>query len=178
MPPTVKALVVQETATVVTAAPPTVPAPAETAQVWDGLVGCWDTVTAKAPPLATGVAKVKGTVPVPETSSSSPPLLRRRRPLPARPVTVPPTVKLSVVQVMATLVTSALVSVPEPLATEQTWLGPVGWAVTVTLKAVPLGIELVKAKLEALAAMRWPGWPAVVMVRPVPVRPETVPEMA
>ena len=35
------------------------PLPPETTQVWTGLLGCCEMVTAKAPPLAIGVANAK-----------------------------------------------------------------------------------------------------------------------
>ena len=48
------------------------------------------------------------------------------RPLPVRPVMVPPTVKVLVVQVTTTLVILAVVTVPEPAVTTQFCVGFVG----------------------------------------------------
>ena len=66
------------------------------------------------------------------TGRSSPALLRSTSPAPSRPATLPPTLKLSVAQVTATLVTSVETIVPLPLATVQVCQGVVGCAATVT----------------------------------------------
>ena len=59
VPLTVCWSVSQLTVTLVTFAPPTVPVPPVTAQVWDGFVGCPMIVTAKAVPLSTAAGNVK-----------------------------------------------------------------------------------------------------------------------
>ena len=60
------------------------------------------------------------------------PLLRSTRPGPASPLTVPPTVKVLVVQLIATLPTLAPPTLPVPPVTKQVWLGALGWVSTVT----------------------------------------------
>ncbi len=69
--------------------------------------------------------------PLASTDRLSPPLFCRTRPLPARPLTVPPIVKRSVAQVICTLVTFPL-AVPVPNSTLQVWLGTAGWVRTET----------------------------------------------
>ena len=78
----------QVTETLVTLAEPTVPDPLATEQAWpEGLVA---TVTAKDPPWATAVAKVKA--PLALTLRLSPPLSWRTTVPEERPETVPPMV--------------------------------------------------------------------------------------
>ena len=119
VPPTVKVLVVQATATFVTFAPAIVPLPFVTVQVCVGLDGCVPTVTAYAAALARPVGNVKA--PLAETGSVCAPAFNdNTRPLPDKPLTVPPTVKVGVAaHVTATLVTFAPAIVPLPLLTEQ-----------------------------------------------------------
>ncbi len=76
-----------------------------------------------------------------------------------------------VVQVTATLVTAAEM-VPVALATVQVW--PEGCAETATVYAVPEAMG-VKAKAVPEAATVCSLAPFSVSLRPVPVRPETVP---
>src|SRR6202789_416612 len=123
--------VVQLTVTLVTLPAPTVPVPPETEQVCTGPLGWVSTVTAKAAPLATGVAKVNA--PFAETVRLSPPLsCKTTVSADASPMTVPPTVYLLVVQLTATLVTFAPPTVPVPIVTAHVWAGLVGWVSTVT----------------------------------------------
>ena len=79
-------------------------------------------------PLVREVAKVKA--PFALTARSSPPLFRSTRPVPLRPVTVPPMVYLFAVQLTETLVTLAPATVPEPFETVH--VCPEGWVATVT----------------------------------------------
>jgi hypothetical protein len=90
--------VVQVTATEVTFAV-AVPVPPATVHVCDGLLGWVPTVTAYAPPFATAVWKVNETdVPVPGVMVSlSVPLSIKTKPVPVKPVTVPPIVYVAVV---------------------------------------------------------------------------------
>src|SRR5258708_34544917 len=81
-----------------------------------------------------------------------PPLFRSTRPVPVSPITVPPTVKLLVVQEMPMVVTFALATVPEPFATVHVWLGPVGCVRTVAADAAPLARCVVKLKPAARGA--------------------------
>ena len=67
--------------------------------------------------MVSEVAKVK--VPFEPTARSSPPLLRSMRPVPVRPVTVPPIVYLFPTQLTETLVTLAPATAPEPFETVQ-----------------------------------------------------------
>src|SRR4029077_6015262 len=92
VPPIVTVAAAQVTVTEVTFAV-AVPVPPATVQVCDGLLGCVATATAYAPFFATAVLKVKLTVPVPGLIVRlSAPLLVRPRPVPVKPVTVPPIV--------------------------------------------------------------------------------------
>ncbi len=68
--------------------------------------------------------------PLAETARLSPALFWRTRPLPASPLTVPPTVRVTAAQVTATLVTFEAPTVPAPFATVQVWAA--GWLATVT----------------------------------------------
>jgi hypothetical protein len=77
------------TATVTTFAV-AVPLAPVTVQVSAGLVGCVTTVTAYASPLATAVANVNA--PFAVTGKLSPPLSASTKPVPVKPVTVPPIV--------------------------------------------------------------------------------------
>ena len=62
------------------------------------------------------------------TVRSLPPLFCRTRPVPARPLTVPPTVYELVAQLTTTLrdVAGSPI-VPDALESWQVWAGPVGW---------------------------------------------------
>src|SRR5215469_3694193 len=91
VPPIVNAAAVQVTCTLLTLAV-AVPEPFVTVQVCAGLLGCVDTVTAYAP--LTAVVKVNG--PFPLIVRLSEPLSCKTNPVPARPVTVPPTVNVGV----------------------------------------------------------------------------------
>src|SRR3569623_692867 len=97
---------VQLMTTLVTAAVPMVPMPPLTTQFCAGDDGWGSTVTAKALPLASGFAKVK-VVAFAGTVRLSPPLFCSTRPVPVRPVIVPPRGNVFVAQVMATDDTSA-----------------------------------------------------------------------
>ena len=81
--------------------------------------------------MVSEVAKVK--VPLEPTARSSPPLFRSTRPVPVRPLTVPPMVYLGgglVTQLTETLVTLTPATVPEPFETVQ--VCPEGWVAMVT----------------------------------------------
>ena len=108
-----------------TLVPATPPAPLVTPQYWVGLDAWLLTVTSYFDRSATGVGKTKP--PGALTVRSSAPLSCSTRPLPFSPVTVPPTVKELVEQVMSMEVTSAPPTVPPPPLTEQTCAGPLGW---------------------------------------------------
>ncbi len=69
---------------------------------------------------------VKVNAPLPPIGRLLPPLFCSTRPVPVSPLTVPPTVKLLVMQAMLMFVTFALATVPEPFVTVQVWLGLVG----------------------------------------------------
>src|SRR3569623_767198 len=130
-PPMVNVSAAQLLTTLVTAAVPMVPMPPLTTQFWAGDAGWVSTVTAKALPLASGFANVKleayaGMVRL------SPPLFCTTRPVPVRPLTVPPTVKVFGTHVIATSVMPADVTVPAPASTVQSCDGEVGWSSTVT----------------------------------------------
>ena len=75
---------------------------------------------------------LKVNAPLPPIGRSFPPLFRSTRPVPISALTVPPTVKLLVVQETLMLVTFALATVPEPFVTLHVWLGLVGCVSTVT----------------------------------------------
>ena len=74
---------------------------------------------------------------------------------PARPTTVPPTLNVTALQLMTTLVTLA-VAVPEPVpvAMTQVWGGVVGWERTVTEYAVPVAIWVLKLKAPFPVAVK------------------------
>src|SRR3954447_3723019 len=105
LPPTEYEFVLHAICTFVTLAPPTVPLPLVTAHVCQRFVGEVRTVTAKGAPLATEVENVKA--PFAPIARSSAALFWRTRPVPARPLTVPPMVKRVVLQATCTLVTFA-----------------------------------------------------------------------
>jgi len=117
------------TTIVVTLPLPTVPVPALTAQLCGGF--SVSNVTAKGLPLARLVGKEKA--PLELSVKSSPPLSCNVIEEPdARPMSVPPTVNETVVQVTCTFVTLALSAVPAPMLTTQLWAGALGSARTVT----------------------------------------------
>jgi hypothetical protein len=80
-------------------------------------------------PLAIGVGNAK--VPLAATLTVAAPF-ERTSPLPARPVTVPPRVKVLVLQLTTTLATSSATTLPVPPLTLQTWAGDVGFDLTLT----------------------------------------------
>ncbi len=67
---------------------------------------------------------------------------------------MPPTVYLLVVQVTATLVTSAPPMVPVSLVTTHVWLGVVGCVRTVTAYIAPLATAAGKVKLPSALTVR------------------------
>ena len=125
----------------------------------------------KAAPDATGEGKAKA--PFAEIPSFSP-LTSSTRPTPASPLTVPPTRKELVVQVMATEVTLALATVPLPPLTEQTCVGPLGCVETVTLKPDPEATATGKVKLPFAETLTLSA-PLFLSTRPLPASPLTVP---
>src|SRR5688500_5905942 len=88
IPPTLYLFVTQAIVMLVTL-PEADPVPFVTMHVCQALVGWTCTLTAYGAPASTGVANVKGTVPLAETVSGLPPLLVRTNPVPWRPVTTP-----------------------------------------------------------------------------------------
>ena len=82
-----------------------------TAEGWVGVSGWGVRVAAEVLTLDTGVEKAK--VPFAATTRSFPALFWRMSPVPARPVTVPPTVNFSAVQLTTTEVTLVLATVPD-----------------------------------------------------------------
>src|SRR4051812_19144808 len=90
---------------------------------------------------------------VPLIGRSSPPLLRRMRPVPERPVTVPPTANELVPQLTTTVVTLPATTLPASPLTTQVCAGtPVGCVLTVTLNGAPLatGVRNVKLPFELM----------------------------
>src|SRR3954467_13905319 len=136
LPPTAYVCVAQTTMTVVTLPVATVPEPWLTEQICAGPVGCVLTVTAKVPPLCIGVENANE--PFALTVRSLPPLFCRVRPVPARALTVPPTVYELIAQLTTTPVTSLVPIVPDAPESWQVWAGPVGWALIDTVKVAPL----------------------------------------
>ena len=104
-------------------------------------------VTANAPPLVIGVEKANE--PLPETVRSLPPLCCSTRPVPASPVTVPPTVYELVAQLTTTPVTSVAAMVPEAPESWQVCAGPEGWVLTETVNVAPLATVVAKVKLPS-----------------------------
>src|SRR5258706_144250 len=97
------------------------------------------------------------------------PALFWRTTVPARPVTVPPTVNLFVVQLAA-----ALARAPRPLVTAQDCRGLAGWVRTLTLYAAPLASFVANVKMPLEVTVRLS--PALFWrTSPVPTRPLTVP---
>ena len=158
--------------TVVTLPVATVPEPWLTEQVCVGPVGCVLTVTAKVPPLCIGVENENE--PFALTVRSLPPLFCRTRPVPPRPLTVPPTVYELVAQLTTTPVTSLVPMVPDALESWQVWAGPVGWVLIDTVKVAPLATVVGKVKAPPAVIGR-SSPPLSCRVRPVPARPLTVP---
>ena len=91
VPPTVKLLVAQEMLMLVTFALPTVPEPFETVHAWLVLVGCVNTLTTYAAPLASCVLKVNA-VALGFTGRFSLAFRRSMSPDPVRPAIAPPIV--------------------------------------------------------------------------------------
>src|SRR3954466_12629987 len=109
----------------------TVPAAlAAAVQVCQGPVGWVLTVTLYRAPLETGAENVNA--PEPASGMSPPPLFCSTRPLPMRPLTVPPMRYEFVLQLIVTVVTLALTTVPVPPPTLQVWVGPDGCVLIVT----------------------------------------------
>ena len=152
MPPTVNVADEQLTTTPVTLPEPTVPVRRRPST--SGPDGCVCTVTANGAPLATAVANVNE--PFALTVRASPPSSKSTT-VPVSPVTVPPTVKLFVVQVTSTVVTFP-VTTPLPFATAQVCEGTPGWVRTVTLYEAPTG--------TGAANVKPPFWPTVRLSPP------------
>ena len=70
----------------------------------------------------------------------------RTSPPPNRPLTVPPTTYAFVLQLIVTVLTLALMTVPVPATTLHVWVGPDGWVLMVTANAVPLSIAVAKTR--------------------------------
>ncbi len=109
------------------------------------------------------------------TGRSACPAIASTSPVPASPLTVPPTVYVLVVQVTAMLVTFPLPTVPLAFATVQVCEGEDGWVFTVTAYALPEAAALANENDVALAAIERSICPAVARTNPVPVSPLTVP---
>ena len=107
---------------------------------------------------------------------SPPPLFCSTRPLPNRPVTLPPTTYEFVLQLIVTVLTLALTTVPVPPTTLQVWVGPDGWVLMVTAKLVPLSIAVGKTKLPVGPSTR-SSPPLFCSTMLLPVRPTTLPPM-
>jgi hypothetical protein len=71
--------------------------------------------------------------------------------VPSSALTVPPTVKLLVVQETLMFVTFALPTIPEPFVTLHVWLGVVGCVSTLAAYAEPFASCVVKVNTAALA---------------------------
>ena len=82
------------------------------------------------------------------TVSAFPPLSVSVRPLPVSPVICPPTVKLFVAHVIATLLTAAPAMVPVAFAIVHVWLGEPGCVPTATAYVAPLATVAGKANVE------------------------------
>src|SRR5262245_23758408 len=96
------------------------------------------------------------------------------RPVPARPLTAPPSAYELVVHVMVTFVMLLPATVPPPLATAQVWLRFAGCVATVTLYAPDTAVENVNAPLAATVRLLPPlFW----RTSPAPAKPVTVPPM-
>ena len=119
----------------------------------------------------------KANVPFEETATVAAPSARTR-PEPARPLTVPPTVKEFVPQLTITLVTAPPTIVPVPPLTVHVCDGLEGWAETATSNVAPLATGVVNVKLVAPPATVSAFPPLSVSVRPLPTRPRTVPPTA
>src|SRR5437879_11694146 len=113
-------------------------------------------------------------IPFPATGKLVVPLSLSVRPEPLWPLTVPPTVKLFVVQETPTLVTSLLPTLAEPLVTVQLWLGLVGCVRTVTLYVEPASMGVLKVNGPLAETIRSLP-PLFRSTRPVPESPLTVP---
>src|SRR5579863_1988371 len=103
-----------------------------------------------------------------------PPLSCNTSPLPVRPETTPPTVKVLLTQFTITEPTSPFAVPLAPLVTAQVWAGFDGWVRTVTVYMSPLRMEFgkVKAPFEVIVRLL----PLLYCsTRPVPFRPETAP---
>ena len=171
-PPTVNLLVTQATATLVAFAPASVPVPLVTVQTCERLVGCVFTVTAYMEASVSGVEKAN--VPFAFTVMSLPPLFWSTRPLPARPDTDPPTVKVFDAQLITTVVTLPEAIVPVPPVTLHVCDGAVGWFFTVTAKALP-GVSFVGKTNAPFAFTARSSPPLSCSTRPVPRSPLTDP---
>src|SRR6185312_15690049 len=165
----VAVLAVQDTATLVTLAEPTVPDPLDTVHVCpDGFVF---TVTLYGAPLGSAVANVND--PFAVTLRLSPPLSCSTT-VPDSPETVPPTVNdppVFVVQDTATFVTLAEPTVPDPLDTVH--VCPDGFVFTVTLYGAPLGSAVANVNDPFAVTLRLS--PPLSCSTTVPDSPETVP---
>src|SRR5882757_5203584 len=147
------------------------------AQVCPGLEGCVRIFTVYDTPLERAVANVKLAAPVvPEvvTVRLSPPLFCNTNPDPSSPVTVPPIVKV-LPQVTWMLETLAR-AFPVAGLTTQFCLGVEGWVLTVTSKAPPVAMEVLKVNGPLVVTGRSSA-PLSWRMRPLPLRPMTVPAM-
>ena len=113
----------------VTLALPIIPVPFATVHVCDGDVGWVFTVMAYALPEAIGVPNANEVAPA-GTARSACPAIESTSPVPARPLTVPPTRNWLVEQLTTTFDTLAPPIMPVPPPTVHTW--PAGWVATVT----------------------------------------------
>jgi hypothetical protein len=78
-------------------------------------------------------------------------LFRSTKPVPVSPLTVPPIVKLLVVQVTLMFATSVLATVSGLFVMVQVWLGVVGCVRTLTAYVAPLASFVVKVNPVAVA---------------------------
>src|SRR5579859_6955348 len=99
----------------------------------------------------------------------------RTTPLPATPVTVPPTVYVLVPQLTTTLVTPEATRVPLLPLTLQVCAGLLGCVPISTSYALALATPVLKVKVVAPGAIGSASPPLSVSTRPVPVSPESVP---
>src|ERR1700676_1251795 len=98
-------------------------------QVCAGELGWVEIATAQMLPVGSWVLKVKAPVLVIVRGSLTVPLLSTRTsPVPCKPITVPPMVKL---KTQDTLTVTLAAAVPGPLATGQICVGPTGSLMTV-----------------------------------------------
>jgi hypothetical protein len=112
-------------------------------------------------------------LPLDAIGRSSPPLLRNTSPLPARPDTLPPTLKEPVLQLTVTVVT-LFVAVPAAFAIEQNCDGAVGCAATVMLYVVPASTLVLNVNAPLAVTARLSP-PLFCSISPEPESPAMVP---